>query len=224
MNKTFEINTKDIVAVQVFLEKRKTRVSVGKLTRKKKDGKISYHFEYDFSYLTNKSAIPMGPELPLIKEFYDSSVLFPSFQDRIPSKENPAYVDYCRAMGISVEEKNPIVLLCTIGHRGPSSFVFEPLFKESFTSEDLKNYREELGLTIREFAGLFNISPGHLQRVEAKIFSGHDILERIERYKKYPEDTLDLIFRRGGVLHTDKKSMLIEKVKDMMGLSVKKKN
>ncbi len=224
MSKTFEINTKDIIAVQVFLEKRRTRVFVGKLTRKKKDGKINYHFEYDPSYLTNKAAIPVGPELSLIKEFYDSSVLFPSFQDRIPSKENPAYVDYCITMGISVEEKDPIVLLCTIGHRGPSSFIFEPLFKENFTTEDLKNYRKELGLTIREFAGLFNISPGHLQRVEAKMFSGHDILERIERYKKYPEDTLDLIFRRGGVLHTDKKRMLIEKVKTMVESSIKKKD
>ena len=48
--------------------------------------------------------------------------------DRIPSKENPAYPDYCKSQGISVNETNPIILLIAIGKRGPSTFIFEPVF------------------------------------------------------------------------------------------------
>jgi transcriptional regulator with XRE-family HTH domain len=212
MNKIFVFNTKDIVAVEIFLEKRKTRIYVGRLTQEIKNKKTNYHLEYDLPYLTNRAAIPLGPEFPLTNQFYDAPILFPSFQDRIPPRENPAYIDYCKMEGVSIEEENPIVLLSTIGSRGPSSFIFEPLFKERFTSEDLKNYREELGLSIREFSGLFSISPGHLQRIEAHKFPGKEILERIERYQKYPEDVFELIAQRGGVLHTDQKIKLIKHI------------
>ncbi|MCB1107049.1 MAG: hypothetical protein KDK76_03020, partial [Chlamydiia bacterium] len=56
---------------------------------------------------------------------YFSKSLFVPFLERIPSKNNPSYPEYCQSVGISVDEENVFVLLSTIGRRGPSSFIFE---------------------------------------------------------------------------------------------------
>lgn len=213
MNNLYSFKTEDIIAVQIYLEKRKTRLYVGKLTCENKNGKKVFHLDYEPAYLKSKQAIPLGPNLPLTQYHYESAVLFPFFEDRIPSKENAAYADYCKMTGISVHEQNPIVLLCTIGKKGPSSFIFEPLFVDNFSKEDLKNYRQELGLTIREFAALFDISFSHLQRIESGKFSGKEILKRIECYQKFPEVALYEILKQKGVLHSDKQRKLIEFLK-----------
>ena len=198
------MKTNFIIAVLIYLERRKTRTFVGKLTMDQEKNVTTFYFQYDEKYLKRKYAIPLGPELPLSEKFYEAINLFPSFQDRIPAKENPAYVDYCREAGISSQENNPLVLLSTIGKRGPSSFVFEPVYEKQFTVNDLISYRENLGLTIREFASLFSISASHLQRIEANKFPGKDILKLIEIYKEHPLVALEEIKKNSGAIYTEK--------------------
>ena len=90
------LNKPKIEAVDVYLEKRKTREYVGRLSR---EGK-KFIFIYNDSYLYKGRAIPLGPDLPLTKKKFISETLFPSFEDRIPSKRNPAYPEYCKMVGI----------------------------------------------------------------------------------------------------------------------------
>lgn len=204
------LNPKDIIAVQIYLERKKSRIFVGKLWRELINQKLQFILEYDNKYLDNKYAISLGPELPLTKQIYYSSKLFPSFLDRIPSKENPAYKDYCQMMGIDESEEDSLILLSTIGKRGPSSFVFEPQYKDNFTADDLKKYREKLGLTMRDFSYLFGVSFAHLQRIESKKISGKEILHRIEIYKTFPEVALYELLRHGSKLHSKKIRHLLE--------------
>jgi len=91
---TFQHNK--IKAILVYLELKTTRELVGKLEYKNK----KYCFSYDKRYLEFKKALPIGPELPLTKLYFESEELFPSFIDRIPSKHNPAYADYCAEFSI----------------------------------------------------------------------------------------------------------------------------
>lgn len=189
-----------IIAVQVFLERRSRRQFVG-LLKKQDDG---FYFEYDMRYLRERRAIPLGPEMPLSRQKFQSTKLFVPFADRIPSRENPAYRDYCSAMGISINEMDPLVLLSTIAHRGPSSFIFEPLYADGFTSEDLLQFRHALGLSVKEFAACFDFSPAAVTRVERKQSSGREVLKRAEIYARYPNIALDQLRFHGGALHTNK--------------------
>ncbi len=188
-----------IGGVLVFLERRKKRQFVGSLTKR---GKL-FHFEYDKKYLHARNVIPLGPEMPLTKKTFQSDSLFIPFLDRLPSRENPAYPDYCRATGISVDEIDPFILLTTIAHRGPSSLIFEPLYEDVFTGEDLLAFRKVLKLSVLEFAACFDFSPAALTRIERKQSSGRDVLKRAEIYASYPEVALDQIRLRGGNLHTN---------------------
>lgn len=188
-----------IVAVQVFLERKRKRQYVGLLSKR---GAI-FHFEYDKKYLKSRNVIPLGPEMPLTKRNFQAGTLFIPFADRIPSRENPAYRDYCRTTGISEEETDPFTLLTTIAHRGPSSFIFEPLFEEIFTAEALLAFRKSLMLSVKDFASCFDFSPAAITRIERKQSSGRDILKRAEIYASYPEIALDQIRLRGGKLHTN---------------------
>src|SRR2546428_10963427 len=110
--------------MDVYTEGRKRRLYVGDLSYSVEGDK--YRFEYDESYLHSPSAIQLGPDLALDKKIHVSEPgkLFLSFADRLPDPSNPAYQEYCVSQGISVDEKNPIILLGTIGRRGPSTFVF----------------------------------------------------------------------------------------------------
>lgn len=112
-----------IIGIAVYLEKTRSRQYVGKLTRE--EGQ--YLFEYNSNYMKSRNVISLGPEMPLTKQSYRSKALFIPFMDRIPVKENPAYPEYCEAMGISPEETDPLILLGTIAHRGPSWLIFEPM-------------------------------------------------------------------------------------------------
>ena len=124
-----------IKAVNVYLERKKTRQYAGQLTKQNK----KFVFEYDKAYRCSNYPIALGPDIPFTKKKHISSKLFPSFEDRIPSKRNPAYPEYCQSVGISPSEKNLLVLLSTIGRRGPSSFIFTPVFEtQEFSREDLK--------------------------------------------------------------------------------------
>jgi hypothetical protein len=94
--------------------------------------------------------------------------LFPSFQDRIPSKGNAAYEEYCRAAGISPKEKNPIVLLGAIGRRGPSVFVFEPVVESGFNAQkELGFFRARYRVSLHDLALALDLNAITLQRIEA---------------------------------------------------------
>ena len=201
------------LGIAVYLERRKTRQFVGELRYIADIDE--FEFTYDRNYLYSKSIIPLGPELPLKKQPFRSKRLFESFSDRIPSKENPAYTDYCKAVGIDVSETNPLILLSTIAKRGPSSFIFEPIYARGIDPHQLKHFREMLNLTAREFAVCFSISLASLNRIETGKATGKEILKRLEIYIKFPEVALFEFQRNSGKIHLQKKRHA-EKVLEMV--------
>lgn len=206
--------SKKIIALDVFLELRKTRIYVGRLEESKRNNNHEFVFHYDDRYIYNKTAIPLGPDIPLTKKNHRSSILFKSLNDRIPSSKNPSYREYCETMGISPRERNPIILLSTIGRRGPSSFVFEPVFKNEYGSQEVKKFRNRLSLTLREFALLFDFSMKTIQSIEADKGAGKESLKRIALYDKFPEVALYEATRRIGALHENKKQIVLAKLQE----------
>lgn len=192
---------KTIEAVDVYLQKRKTREYAGRLSRTAN----GFTFRYDDKYVYGQKAIPLGPDLPLSVSPHTSRSLFPSFEDRIPSKKNPAYAEYCKNMGISPSEKDPLVLVATIGQKGPSSFVFTPVIDNQFSPEDVIDFRKELNLSIREFADIFDISFATIHRIEIGKTSGKDTLKRIEIYRNFPEVAKFEIERNGFKINDEKR-------------------
>lgn len=185
-----------IIGVDVFLEKRKIRLHVGILNMK--EGK--FVFTYDENYFKANNIIPLGPEFPLTQREFVSGRLFPSFEDRIPSPQNPAYSEYCEYMRIVHTELNPFVLLSTIGKKGPSSFIFYPIFEREISATDVLKFRKSLGLTTREFASVFEFSQASLNAFERNRSSGKDILKRLEIIINYPDVASDFLLRNGGNL------------------------
>lgn len=198
-------NLKRIEAVDVYLARIKTREYVGRLSYKNE----KFIFTYDDSYLNNKRSISLGPDLPLSKKEFVSTQLFPTFHDRIPSRENPAYEEYCKMAGIDVSEKRPLILLGTLGSKGPSSFVFAPVFKVTFNNQDVKRFRELLKLTVREFGELFGFSPNTIHAIENNKSSGQDALKRLEIYYRFPEVALRDVMKNRSKIN-DEKSNYVE--------------
>jgi len=193
-------NFQKIVGVQIMLEKSGSVQLVGELTIEER----GFHFEYNEDYLRLPKAIPLGPEMPQTRRIYQSKQLFRPFADRIPSRENPAYSEYCKSVGISTDESNPLILLSTIASRGPSSFLFKPIYSENFTGSDLKCFRNNLGLSVREFAKCFDFSHPGVTRVETGQSDGREILKRVEIYTLYPEVALDQLRRLAAYIHQKK--------------------
>lgn len=179
-------NPKKISAVDVYLKKRKTRQYVGRLSR----DNTNYIFIYDDKYLYKNRSFALGPDLPLTKKKFISKILFPSFSDRIPSNKNPAYKEYCKMVGIDPSENDPIVLVATLGQKGPSSFIFSPALDLMITHDDVVNFRKYLSITIREFGELFDFSPATISGIENKTISGKEAMKRLEIYRNVPEAAL----------------------------------
>ena len=193
-------------AVDVYLEKRKTRQYVGRLNKDKRN----FVFEYDEAYQYSNNPLSLGPDLPINKKRHTSSKLFPTFVDRIPSKRNPAYEEYCQTVGISPSEKDPLVLLATLGQKGPSSFIVTPVLESpSFSREDLKKFRKDLNLSMREFSNLFGISTATVYRIENHKMSGKQTLEKISVYYQFPKTALDKL-KHTGVRINDQKRFFVE--------------
>lgn len=189
--------------LNIFHEGRKRRIFVGELIYNQK--KEIYELIYSESYAYSDTAIPLGPDLDLFKLHHQSEkgTLFKSLLDRIPSKENPAYKDYCASQGISPDENNPIVLLSTIGKRGPSSFIFEPVYDNKFTKENIKKSRFETGLTQHDLAIILNISIATLARLETGKSHDENTIKRIEIFFKFPEVAFWELKKTGSWLHSD---------------------
>ncbi len=195
---------KDIVGIYIYLEFKKARRYVGKLEMLNSEYKF-YVFTYDINYMNQPNSIEIGPDLSLTRRVYKSKTLFKSIKDRIPSKGNPAYKEYCEDAGINPTEKDKIILLATIGRRGPSSFAFEPIYRELISQEDRSSFRKKLGLTIREFSSAFDFSTKTVQKIEKGESIARDSQKRFDTYIIFPEvATFDLI-RLGGSLMPEKR-------------------
>ena len=192
----------DPTQLNVFAESRKRRVFVGSL--KWDTNKNIFEFKYDPKYASSKKAIPVGKELDLFKKVHTcKGKLFPSFLDRIPSNENPAYADYCRSQGISIDERNPIILLVSIGRKGPSTFIFEPIIKNEFTVDLLKAFRSELNISLSDMALAFDLNWPTLQRFEAGKKVELGTLRRIQIYLMFPQVAMWQLKLNVGKLHSD---------------------
>jgi len=196
--------------LEIYHQGLRRRLFVGTLTHELENNR--FRLDYDEGYLNSKSAIPLGVELSLTKKVHYSKTgqLFPTFLDRIPSKRNPAYPDYCYSQDINVDEQNFIVLLRTIGRRGPSTFVYEPVFStESHIPEALIKFREDLSLTRWEMAQAFEISELMLLRIETGRSQDANILRLIEMYLHFPEVSLWLLRRTGKKFHSRTRTRLV---------------
>ena len=136
--------------------------------------------------------------------------------DRIPSRKNPAYQEYCRSVGIDPNEKDLIVLVATIGQRGPSSFVFAPSKKDGVGREDVMRFRNDLKLSVREFSDLFDFSPATIHRIETKKTSGKDALKRLEVYYLFPEVALHEVKKNGFKINDNKRKFVEDILKTRM--------
>jgi len=200
----------DKYRLKIFHESRKRRILVGELIYDNEtDG---YELIYDKNYAHSKNAIPISPDLDLFKLRHQSEKgkLFPSFTDRIPDKSNPAYNDYCKAQGISPAEKNPIILLGSIGKRGPSSFVFEPVYYSEFNANDIIKLREQLQITQHDLAKAFDINQTTLQRIEAGVSSDLNTLKYLKILLTFPEVALWQLKQTGNQVHQDVSAKLIK--------------
>lgn len=196
--------------IQVFSQTRSKRVLVGKLWRSK--GK--YFFEYDKSYQKMKNALPLAPEFDLWKSKFSSAKFFPSLEDRIPSKNNPAYPDYCRQWGIHAAEQDKFVLLTTIGKKGPSTFVFEPLREKEFSGDDIRVLRQRLDLIQSEFEKLIGIAHATLVHLENSKSKNDFYLDYLKMLAEVPEALKWLIKERGQYLHDEKRFSLLKKLSE----------
>ena len=189
-------------AIDVYLERRKTRRRVGRLSRIGK----SFVFEYDEAYRFSANPIAFGPDLPLHKNRISSSKLFPSFADRIPMRQNPAYKEYCRSAGVSPDETDLMILLSALGRKGPSSFILEPVQERpAFLREDFRKFRAKLKLSIREFADVFDISPSSVHRIESGKTGGRRILKQIKIYAENPQAALGKMQQTGSKINEAKR-------------------
>tara|TARA_B100000989_G_scaffold298413_2_gene287659 strand:+ start:43147 stop:43797 length:651 start_codon:yes stop_codon:yes gene_type:complete len=198
----------DKTRLHIYHEGRKRRMFVGELVHDVKKNK--FIFTYDENYVNSPTAIPIGREFNLFDLRHESKTgkLFPSMLDRIPDKQNPAYVDYCEMTGISPDETNYIVLLGSIGRRGPSTFIYEPVWKNNFTPAMITELRTELDITQNDLAIAFDISKPTLQRVEAGQSHDPNTLKRIQIMLEFPDAALWQLKLSSAKLHKTPRTKL----------------
>jgi len=191
---------RDSNKLHIFIEGRRRKAFVGILESKPNK---KFIFCYDKKYLKSESSIPLGPDIPLNKIRHESEgKLFPSFKDRIPSRKNPAYEDYCKQEGISPKEKNPIILLGTIGKRGPSSFIFESLLIDEYDLEkELNKFKEATKISIKDIAIAFDVNYVTLHKIMKGQSSDSSTGKLIRIYLSYPKCLSDQLKVTSSLLH-----------------------
>ena len=93
------------------------------------------------------------------------------------------------------------MLLGTIGKRGPSSFVFEPVHQTDFKPSDIIVFRKKLDITQYDFSHAFDISQATLQRIEAGKSNDDATLKKIEIILTFPDVALWQLRQTGGAIH-----------------------
>lgn len=189
--------------IDVFSQIASRRIFVGNIWRERG----LYYFAYDKTYRRFKKSVALGPEFPLWKESFSSKKLFPSLADRIPSRQNPAYKDYCKQWGISAKEDDPFVLLTTIGRRGPSTFVFERA-SQIYSAERLRKFRERIGLNQRDFTLLFGTTQAALTKLETGKGENAFMMTFFMLCDEVPEALKWLLQERGQYIHDDKRAFI----------------
>lgn len=199
--------------LKIFLEARKRKIFVGVLEFTNNN----FTFLYDRKYLKSDSSIPLGPDIPLKKvKHTHKKQLFPSFLDRIPSRKNPAYKDYCNQEGISINEENPIILLGTIGKRGPSSFIFELIHHNNFNvQERLSSFRSTTGISLQDTALAFGLNYVTVQRIEKGTSTDSNVLKLIQIYLEYPNCLRDQLQLTSCYLHHKTMKILFEYINEL---------
>lgn len=195
--------------VNIFLQTQSKRILIASLHRSKNQ----YVLQYEESYLKRKNAIPLGPELALSRKAIISKQFFPSLADRLPSRQNPAYADYCQQWNISPEETDPLILLSTIGQRGPSAFIFRQASDNIFGQEALINFRKELGLSVRELAAFLDTNPTTITKTEMGNLQSSHLLALCELLANVPAALDYQLHKRGQYLHDDKIALVKEWLK-----------
>ncbi len=193
----------------VYLEGRRRRSLVGYLVYDPDEDRFA--FTYDDEYLHSMNAIPLGPELSLKKASYRSEkgILFPSFADRIPDKKNPAYAEYCISQGISPSEQNSITLLTTIGRKGPSSFIYEPVYEEDDDiRQQFNKWRNDLDLSFADIADAFDMNLLSMKRLASGESRDRNLLQLLRIYLSFPDVALWKLEKSGARLHADTQSRL----------------
>lgn len=190
--------------ILVFSEDARGRVFVGELKRTA-DG---YSFLYDHDYMSRSSATELGPDIPLSLNEIRSKKFFESLYDLIPSRENPAYKDYCHSVGISPDEKDPMALLAKLG-KGPSNFVFEVApCDELLSGEQLIEFRRNLGLSQRQFANFFDIPIATLQTIEKETSDARTTRRYLQIFIEHPAALWKILEKRGLYIHSRQKEVM----------------
>jgi len=161
--------------IRVFSETKRKRRFVGELLRTKQ----GFEFVYSDEWLNYDKAFDLGPDIPLSGKTYRFSNLPDSFKTRIPPKSSENYKRYCEERGISSQETDVMILLGTIAHKGPSSFVFE-LSDELEKNQIVKDRIHSLlkVVSLRDLATLFQIPVSSMSR-----FIHNDISKASSLYK-----------------------------------------
>lgn len=205
----FDFYPGKIIGIEVFIEKFKTRTYVGIL--KRDNGRFVFY--YDANYLRMTNVLPLGPEFPLTRQEFFSYELFPSFQDRLPDPNNPAYAEYCTHVGIAVTTTDPIVLLAKF-NKGPSSFIFSPIYDSKHNLQNIEKLQKKLGITMQDFAHLFDISLSALQKIKSGSSSGKEVLKLLELYLEVPEALEFKLYQNAKRLHPEKLKMIFKYIEE----------
>ncbi|MFH1829640.1 MAG: HipA N-terminal domain-containing protein [Pseudomonadota bacterium] len=184
------VNTSKIL---VFSDEPRGRVFVGELDRTKG----GYSFVYDNGYLARSTATPLGPDLPLSLKPIKSKKFFESLFDLLPDRNNPAYEEYCRSVGITSDEQDPMVLITHFGG-GPSRFAFEMAPDDTLpTGSQVVKFRNSLGLSQRQLACFLDIPIATLQAMEKDTAEVNVARNLVSIFVENPSALWKIVERRG---------------------------
>jgi len=100
-------------------------------------------------------------------------------------------------------------LLSTIGHRGPSSFIYEAIYEsQGSIAKQLKLFRKQLNLTQWDFAMLFDFPEITIQKVEAGKTTDKNISRLLDIYMTDPKAALRQMKLTGKKVHRNVRDRL----------------
>jgi HipA-like protein len=106
--------------VLVLWESEGKKQLVGELTQATRGWSFSYASKWI------QKGVQIDPDLPLQSKPIVSKELHEFFSERIPPKDSGQFIHYAKIWELHEELKDRMSLLVTLGHRGPSNYVFYP--------------------------------------------------------------------------------------------------